>query len=57
MTAEHAARVQDLPWRHRDPFDRLLVAQAIVEDCLLVTSDRQLDAYEVDTLWAGFAEA
>lgn len=51
VTAEHAARVDDLPWHHRDPFDRLLIAQTDVEDATLVTSDRQLDAYGVPTLW------
>lgn len=51
VTAEHAARVEDLPWHHRDPFDRLLIAQTDVEDATLVTSDRQLDAYGVPTLW------
>lgn len=51
ITAEHAAAVQTLPWHHRDPFDRLLVAQAQVEDCVLVTADRQLDEYGVDTWW------
>lgn len=52
VTAEHAARVEDLPWHHRDPFDRLLVAQTIVEGATLVTSDRQIDAYDVTTLWS-----
>lgn len=52
INATHAAGVEALPWLHRDPFDRLLVAQALVEGCTLVTSDRQLDAYEVSTLWA-----
>ena len=51
ITAEHAAAVQTLPWHHRDPFDRLLVAQAQVEACVLVTADRQLDEYGVDTWW------
>lgn len=51
VTGEHARRVEDLPWHHRDPFDRLLVSQALVEDHVLVTADRQLSAYEIDTLW------
>lgn len=51
VTAEHAAAVEDLPWHHRDPFDRLLVAQAAVEGATLVTADRQLDSYDVPTLW------
>ena len=42
MTAMHAAAVEDLPWHHRDPFDRLLVAQASIEQCALVTADRRL---------------
>jgi PIN domain nuclease of toxin-antitoxin system len=40
-----AARVADLPMLHRDPFDRLLIAQAIAEPAILFTADRQLLAY------------
>ena len=46
----HAARVADLPPHHRDPFDRLLVAQAELEGLKLVTSDRALEAYGVPLL-------
>lgn len=53
VTAEHAVQVQQLPWHHRDPFDRLLVAQSLVEDCTLVTADRTLDAYAAPTWWGG----
>jgi PIN domain nuclease of toxin-antitoxin system len=42
---EHASAVDELPWFHRDPFDRLLVAQAVAEPLRLVTADRQLAAY------------
>lgn len=51
ITAEHAAAVEGLPWHHRDPFDRLLIAQTEVEDATIVTSDRQMDAYSVPILW------
>ena len=51
VTAIHAAAVEHLPWHHRDPFDRLLVAQAAVERCALVTADNRLAAYPVETLW------
>jgi PIN domain nuclease of toxin-antitoxin system len=51
ITAVHAHAVEGLPWHHRDPFDRLLVAQACVERCALVTADRRLVSYPVDTLW------
>jgi PIN domain nuclease of toxin-antitoxin system len=51
VTAIHAAAVERLPWHHRDPFDRLLVAQALVESCALVTADRRLADYPVETVW------
>jgi len=47
---DHALRVADLPEHHRDPFDRLLIAQAQALDLLLVTADRQLSAYDVELL-------
>lgn len=51
VTAEHAHRVETLPWHHRDPFDRLLVKQAQAEQCPLVTADAALRAYGVPILW------
>lgn len=47
----HAIRVASLPDVHRDPFDRLLVAQAIVEGLHLVTADRRLRDYPVKVVW------
>jgi PIN domain nuclease of toxin-antitoxin system len=46
----HTVELAALPPIHRDPFDRLLVAQARVLDVPLVTADRRLPAYEVETL-------
>jgi PIN domain nuclease of toxin-antitoxin system len=46
FTATHAARLIDLPLHHRDPFDRMLVAQAQVEDVVFLSFDRQIDRYE-----------
>jgi PIN domain nuclease of toxin-antitoxin system len=46
----HACRVSVLPDIHRDPFDRLLVAQAQSENLLLITADQQLKAYDVETM-------
>ena len=51
VTALHAEAVERLPWHHRDPFDRLLVAQALVEDRVLVSADSRLRTYDVDVLW------
>jgi len=48
---EHAAAVQGLPWHHRDPFDRLLIAQATVERAALVSADEALRAYDVRVVW------
>lgn len=45
ITAEHAVTVGDLPTIHKDPFDRILVAQAVVEGITLITSDPQVAAY------------
>lgn len=47
---EHAARVRHLDDHHRDPFDRLLVAQAILEGLTLVTSDAVIGRYPVNVL-------
>ena len=51
VTAVHAEAVESLPWHHRDPFDRLLVAQASVEGRTLVSADPRVAAYELDVLW------
>jgi PIN domain nuclease of toxin-antitoxin system len=52
ITVGHAWRVATLPVvAHKDPFDRLLVAQALVEDLAIISSDAGLDAYGVDRHW------
>lgn len=50
VTAAHAAMVERLPPIHADPFDRLMLAQAIVESLQLVTYDRHLSRYDVAML-------
>ena len=47
ITDDHLTVLVDLPFHHKDPFDRLLIAQAIVENVPLVSSDSLLDAYPV----------
>jgi PIN domain nuclease of toxin-antitoxin system len=51
ITARHADRVGALPMHHRDPFDRLLIAQAEVESFALVTGDGGINDYEVEVVW------
>lgn len=53
ITFEHAEAAAALPWKHRDPFDRMLVAQAIEEGLRLVTGDASIAKYRgVDVLVA-----
>jgi PIN domain nuclease of toxin-antitoxin system len=47
----HALRVYALPDYHRDPFDRLLIAQAQLEDLPILTRDTQIARYQVKTIW------
>ena len=47
----HVMRVAQLPFHHRDPFDRLVIAQAIEEDLSLVSADSRFDAYGVERIW------
>ena len=48
---KHTAVLTTLPLHHRDPFDRLIIAQAMVEDISVVSSDDAFDAYPVRRLW------
>ena len=48
---DHVATVAQLPFHHRDPFDRLLIAQAIVEQIPIVSADPAVDACTVTRLW------
>lgn len=52
LTFSHAERVAGLPHHHRDPFDRMLIAQAQAEGLAFVTHDRVLEPYDVEILWA-----
>jgi PIN domain nuclease of toxin-antitoxin system len=47
----HAIAVGSLPFHHRDPFDRLLVAQALTEGVAIVSRDQIFDSYSVPRLW------
>jgi PIN domain nuclease of toxin-antitoxin system len=51
LKSEHFRGVIDLPFHHRDPFDRLLIAQAIHERCALVTGDSWIPRYGIKTVW------
>jgi PIN domain nuclease of toxin-antitoxin system len=51
ITVPHAATVAGLPFHHRDPFDRMLVAQTLVEGWALISEDNSLDGYGINRRW------
>lgn len=51
VTLRHGQRAGALPGHHRDPFDRMLIAQALLEDCVLISDDGVFDCYGVQRLW------
>jgi PIN domain nuclease of toxin-antitoxin system len=53
VTQNHTLKAYDLPPHHRDPFDRLLIAQAMLEEMTILTADRVFAKYPVDILWCG----
>jgi len=51
ISPRHTERVSTLPFHHRDPFDRLLLAQAEVEGMAIVSNDENVPAYGVQVIW------
>jgi len=51
ITLRHGQAAGALPGHHSDPFDRMLIAQAMLENCTLVSNDRAFDAYGVARFW------
>ena len=51
ILVSHALHIYGLPTHHRDPFDRLLIAQSQVENLPILTADRLISRYEVNTVW------
>ena len=51
ITHDHAQYAAHLEWAHRDPWDRLLAAQALLENCVLVSVDKVFDGTSVDRRW------
>lgn len=53
IKAEHLDVLKSLPFRHRDPFDRLMIAQSIAEQVPILGRDVVFDAYAIERLWGG----
>ncbi|MBR5965040.1 MAG: type II toxin-antitoxin system VapC family toxin [Treponema sp.] len=51
IKAEHLDKLNDLPKHHKDPFDRLLIAQALAENLCIITRDQTIPQYDIKTLW------
>jgi len=51
LTLEHGAEVSRLPFHHRDPFDRLMIAQSMCEQIPIVSADTAFDAYSIKRIW------
>jgi PIN domain nuclease of toxin-antitoxin system len=52
VTHSHALHVAQLPHHHRDPFDRLLIAQAQLDDLTILTADKVFEQYDVRVCWS-----
>ena len=51
INQQHISVIAQLPLHHRDPFDRMLIAQAMVENIPIISADRIFDAYPIRRLW------
>ena len=51
ISVKHTAVVTKLPFHHRDPFDRLIIAQAQTEELPVISTDSAFDAYEIQRVW------
>jgi PIN domain nuclease of toxin-antitoxin system len=51
VTMRHGQRAGSLPGHHRDPFDRMVIAQSILEDCVVVSNESLFDSYGVARIW------
>ena len=51
ITMDHMAVVENLPYHHKDPFDRLLIAQCLSERLPVLTADKMFDAYPIQRIW------
>ena len=50
VTIEHCNRIVELPFHHRDPFDRIMIAQALVDKVVLLSADSRIKKYEIEVI-------
>ena len=51
IMSEHLIKVAELPFHHKDPFDRLIISQAIIEKLPIISSDNNFDFYDIKNIW------
>ncbi len=51
VSSDHIFPVATLPFHHKDPFDRLLIAQSVHEKLAVISTDRKFDAYSIERIW------
>lgn len=51
IKAEHCLKLLDIPFYHKDPFDRLIIAQSIIEDMTIISRDTHFNNYPVKIIW------
>ena len=51
IESTHCQKIIDLPFHHRDPFDRMLISQACCEEMAIITTDKTFQKYDVDIIW------
>jgi PIN domain nuclease of toxin-antitoxin system len=51
ITSEHVIKVAELPFHHKDPFDRLIISQSILENLPIISSDINLKKYDTEIIW------
>ena len=51
ITFEHLVQVSSVPMHHRDPFDRLIIAQSLTDNMAVISADKAFDAYGITRLW------
>ncbi len=51
ISLDHVMRIEALPMHHRDPFDRILIAQSLEEELPIVTSDSVFNRYDLEVIW------
>jgi PIN domain nuclease of toxin-antitoxin system len=51
ISSDHLIKVAYLPFHHKDPFDRLIISQAIIESLPIISSDRNFNYYDIKNIW------